>query len=133
MSDTIPSDLLELFEKRTFAHLATIMPNGSPQVTPVWCDWDGECVRINSATGRQKDLNMRRNPEVAMSLLDPDNPYRYLEVRGTVIEITTDGADDHIDALAKKYMDADRFPYHSDKEERVIYRIRPRSFTTNAH
>jgi len=125
----VPREFLDLFEKKAFAHLATIMPDGSPQVTPVWCDYDGEFVRVNSALGRQKDKNMRRDPRVALSLLDPDNPYRYLEVRGRVVEITEEGADRHIDSLAKKYMNLDKYPYRRPGEIRVIYKIMPEHTT----
>src|SRR5579884_197905 len=86
MAADIPEKYRDLFSKRAFAHLATLMPDGQPQVTPVWCDFDGKYVRVNSARGRQKDRNMRRNPNVAMAISDPDNPYRYLEVRGRVID-----------------------------------------------
>src|SRR5215467_5570436 len=103
MATKIPDQFRDLFEKKAFAHLATIMKDGTPQVTPVWCDFDGTHVRVNSAKGRIKDKNMRRNPNVALAVQDPDNPYRYLAVRGKVVEITEKGADDHIDALAKKY------------------------------
>src|SRR6516164_868666 len=80
MSSVIPDKYLDLFQKRAFANLATLMPDGTPQVTPVWVDWDGTHVLINSARGRQKDKNMQQNAAVSMSILDPDNPYRYLEV-----------------------------------------------------
>jgi PPOX class probable F420-dependent enzyme len=125
MPTTIPEKFRDLFEKPAFAHLATLMPDGRPQVTPVWCDFDGEHIRINSARGRQKDRNMRRDPRVSLSLMDPDNPYRYMEVRGRVIEITEDGADAHIDSLAKKYMGVDAYPYRAANEVRVIYKIEP--------
>mgnify|MGYP001577375420 FL=1 len=82
MSNCIPETYRDLFQKRAFAHLATLMPDGTPQVTPVWCDYDGTYIRINSARGRVKDRNMRRNPQVALGIMDPDNPYRYLAVRG---------------------------------------------------
>jgi PPOX class probable F420-dependent enzyme len=88
MPNTIPESYRDLFQKKAFAHLATIMPDGTPQVTPVWCDYDGTYIRINSAKGRVKDHNMRRNPQVALEIMDPDNPYRYLAVRGRVAEIT---------------------------------------------
>lgn len=113
----------DLFEKRAFAHVATLMPNGSPQVTPVWFDYDGQYIRINSAKGRQKDRNLRRDARVALSIQDPDNPYRYLQLRGRVVELTEEGADDHIDLLAKKYTGADRYPFRKAEEVRVIYKI----------
>jgi PPOX class probable F420-dependent enzyme len=125
MAATIPESFRDLFVKRAFAHLGTVMADGSPQVTPVWCDLDGDCIRVNSAKGRVKDKNMRRNQKVALSILDPDNPYRYLAVRGAVEEITEKGADAHIDSLAKKYLGKDRYPYRQRGEVRVIYRIRP--------
>ena len=130
MSDqVIPEEFLDLFEKRAFAHLATIMPNGSPQVTPVWCDFDGTHVVVNSAKGRRKDRNMRRDRRVSLEISDPDNPYRYLEVRGEVEVITEDGADGHIDKMAKKYMDLDSYPYRRPGEIRVLYKIRPEHTT----
>jgi PPOX class probable F420-dependent enzyme len=125
MTATIPEKFRDLLTKKTFAHLATIMPDGSPQVTPVWFDFDGGHVRINSAKGRVKDKNMRRNGQVALAIQDPENPYRYLAVRGRVEEITEAGADAHIDFLAKKYLGQDRYPYRQPGEVRVIYRIRP--------
>jgi PPOX class probable F420-dependent enzyme len=84
---------------------------------------------INSAKGRQKDRNMRRNPAVSLAIQDPDNPYRYLEVRGRVVDITEEGAEAHIDKLAKKYLNADSYPYRREDEVRVIYRIEPEHTT----
>jgi PPOX class probable F420-dependent enzyme len=125
MAASVPDNFKDLFQKKAFANLATVMPDGSPQVTPVWFDWDGSHIRINSAKGRVKDRNMRRTPKVALAILDPDNPYRHLAVRGRVVEMTEQGADDHIDALAKKYLGQDRYPYRRPGEVRVIYRIQP--------
>lgn len=126
----IPEKFRDLFDKKAFAHVVTMMPDDTPQVTPVWVDYDGSHVIINSARGRQKDKNLRRNPNVALSIQDPDNPYRYLEVRGRVTEITEDGADQHIDKMAKKYMGVDRYPGRSPGEVRVIYKIEPQHFTS---
>jgi PPOX class probable F420-dependent enzyme len=125
MAASVPDNFKDLFQKKAFANLATVMPDGSPQVTPVWFDWDGSHIRINSAKGRVKDRNMRRTPKVALAILDPDNPYRHLAVRGRVVEMTEQGADDHIDALAKKYLGQDRYPYRRPGEVRVIYTIQP--------
>ena len=125
MPAEIPQKFLDLFTKKAFASLATLMPDGTPQVTPVWCDLDGKYVRFNSARGRQKDRNVRRDPRVAMSVTDPDNPYRYLEVRGRVVEITEQGADQHIDSLAKKYMGVDKYPLRQPGEVRVTYKVEP--------
>lgn len=126
----INPELHDLFHKKTFAHLTTLMPDGSPQTSPVWIDLDGEHVLVNSAAGRLKDKNMRRDPRVALSLTDPDNPYRALMIRGKVVDITTDGADAHIDALAKRYLGQDRYPYRGPDEVRVIYRIEPTRVST---
>ena len=124
MSGTIPEKYRDLFSKRAFASLATLMPDGRPQVTPVWIDYDGDHIIFNSAKGRQKDKNVRRDPRVAITLIDPENPYRYLEIRGSVVEITEDGADAHIDKMAKKYLGVDKYPYGSAGEQRVIYKIK---------
>lgn len=125
MAENIPDRYSDLFQKKAFANLATLMPDGTPQVTPVWVDYDGTHVLVNSARGRQKDKNMERNPAVALSILDPDNPYRYLEVRGRVADITEEGAEEHIDKMAKKYMGVDKYPYRRPGEVRVLYRIKP--------
>ena len=130
MAGTIPESYRDLFSKRAFAHLATLMPDGSPQVTPVWCDYDGTHIRVNTAKGRIKDRNMRRNQRVALSIMDPDNPYRYLAVRGRVEEITEASADSHIDSLAKKYLGKDRYPFRQPGEVRVLYKIRPERVST---
>lgn len=121
----IPDSFTDLFQKKAFAQLATIMRDGSPQVTPVWCEFDGTHIVINSAKGRTKDLNMRRNPNVALSVQDPENPYRHLSLQGKVVEITEDGADAHIDKLSKKYTGKDVYPNRRSGEVRVIYRILP--------
>ena len=125
MTNVIPAGFVDLFEKKSLAHLATLMPDGTPQVTPVWVEYDGRHVVVNSARGRQKDRNMRANAAVALSICDPDNPYRYLEVRGRVVEITEQGADAVIDRLAKKYLGKDRYPFRAPGEVRVTYRIEP--------
>jgi hypothetical protein len=125
MSEVIPQKYLDLFQKKAFANLATLMPDGRPQVTPVWCDFDGTHVIVNSAKGRRKDRNMRRDPRVALSIMDPDNPYRYLEIRGRVVEITEQGADGHINKMAKKYLNLDQYPSRQPGEVRVMYRIEP--------
>ncbi|HEY4748800.1 MAG TPA: PPOX class F420-dependent oxidoreductase [Steroidobacteraceae bacterium] len=121
----IPASHLDLFKKKAFAHLATLMADGNPQSTPVWVDYDGQNVVINTAEGRQKDKNMQRDGRVALSISDPDNPYRYLEVRGHVVERTHTGADQHIDAMAKKYLGQDKYPYRRPGEVRVIYKVAP--------
>ncbi|MDE3096395.1 MAG: PPOX class F420-dependent oxidoreductase [Chloroflexota bacterium] len=101
------------------------MKDGSPQVTPVWVDLDGDQILVNSEQKRVKTRNMRRDPRVALSVQEPGNPYRYLEVRGRVTEITADGAAAHIDKLAKKYLGQDRYPFNQPGDVRVIIRITP--------
>jgi PPOX class probable F420-dependent enzyme len=120
----IPEKYLDLFQKPAFAHLATLMPDGSPQVTPVWIDFDGEYVLVNSARGRQKDRNMTGNAHVALAISDPANPYRFVQVRGVVAEITEQGAAEHIEALAQKYTGAG-YRGWAPGMVRVIYKIRP--------
>jgi PPOX class probable F420-dependent enzyme len=130
MAEQIPDGFKDILNKRGYAHLATLMQDGSPQVTPVWYDFDGNYIRINTAKGRLKDKNMRRAKQVALSIQDPDNPYRYLAIRGDIEEITENGADAHIDSLAKKYLDKDRYPFRAPGEVRVIYKIRPEKVST---
>jgi PPOX class probable F420-dependent enzyme len=130
MAAAIPEQHKDLLSKVAFAHLATLMPDGSPQVTPVWFDFDGALFRVNSAKGRVKDKNMRRNKKVALSVQDPENPYRYLAIQGEVEEITEEGADTHIDSLAKKYLGKDKYPFRGPGEVRVIYKIRPLKLNT---
>ncbi len=125
MAATIPDKYKDLFQKKAFAHLATLMPDGSPQVTPVWFDVEDGLIRVNSARGRVKDRNMRRTPTVALSIIDPDDPYRYLGILGREVDVTEQGADAHIDALAKKYIGQDRYPWRQPGEVRVTYKIRP--------
>jgi PPOX class probable F420-dependent enzyme len=117
----------DIFDKKAFCHLATVGTDGRPQVTPVWCDFDGTHVRINTARGRVKDRNLKENPRVALSAQDPDNPYRYVQVRGRVTEMTEQGADAHIDALAKKYIGKDKYPNRQSGEVRVMVKITPES------
>lgn len=127
----IPEKFLDLLtSKKAYAHLATTMADGSPQVTPVWFEYDGEVIIVNSAIGRTKDRNMKRDARVALSIQDPDNPYRYLQIRGMVVEITTDGADASIDRLALKYLGQERYPGRRLGEVRVVYKIQPQSTTT---
>jgi PPOX class probable F420-dependent enzyme len=121
----IPEKYLDLTEKKAFAQLATLMPDGSPHVAPVWFEYDGKHILVNTAKGRVKDQNMRHDPRVGIDVLDPDNPYRHLSIRGKVVEITEKGADDHIDKLTKKYTGQDKYPYRGPGEVRVIYKIEP--------
>src|SRR5207245_10933154 len=125
MNEVIPEKCLDLFEKQAFGSRCTLRKDGSPQVTPVWVDYDGKLVRFNSAKGRVKDKNVRRDPRVSVSLQDPANPYRYLEIRGRVVEITEKGADDHINKLSQKYLGKPVYHYRQPGEVRVTYKIEP--------
>ncbi|MGA3006101.1 MAG: PPOX class F420-dependent oxidoreductase [Acetobacteraceae bacterium] len=124
----IPAGFHDLLtDKKAFANLATIMPDGSPQVTPVWFDYTNGRIRVNTAKGRVKARNMSEGSRVALSILDPDNAYRYLQVRGKVVHVIETGAKEHIDSLAKKYLGKDVYPWHNPKDVRVIYEIEPLS------
>jgi PPOX class probable F420-dependent enzyme len=127
-TSTIPEKFVPLLtQKKAFADLATLMPDGSPQVTPVWFDYKNGKFIVNTAKGRVKDRNMSGNPKVALSIIDPDNPYSHLAVRGKVVRRTEEGADASIDALAKKYLGQDKYPFRQPGEVRVIYEIEPTS------
>ena len=121
----IPQAYRDLFDKKSFAHVATVGADGSPQVTPVWIDQEGQYIRFNTARGRVKTRNLERTPKIALSVQDPENPYRYIQVRGRVVEVTEKGADAHIDALAKKYLGQDRYPYRQPGEVRVMVKVMP--------
>ena len=121
----MPDSHRDLFRKQTFAHVATLMPDGMPHVTPVWIDYDADANRVlvNTALGRQKHVNVQRDPRITVSMTDPDDPYRALSVMGEVDEMTEEGAASHIDALEQRYRGNDE--YLGDRSDRVILRIRP--------
>jgi len=121
----IPQQYRDIVDKRVFASFATLMPDGQPQVTPVWIDADNGHLLINTAKGRQKHRNVERDPRVAVTLVDPDNPYRYVEVRGRVVEMTERGAVEHIDKMAKKYLGKDKYPFAQPGEQRILLKIEP--------
>jgi PPOX class probable F420-dependent enzyme len=121
----IPDDAVHLLEGTHLAHIATINADGSPQVTPVWVDHDGDTVLINTARGRLKDRNLARDPRVSISIVDAANPYQPLLIQGKAVEITEDGADGHIDKLAKRYLDEDVYPFRGPGEVRLLVRIAP--------
>jgi PPOX class probable F420-dependent enzyme len=127
----IPEKYLDLLQqKKAFASLATVMPDGTPQVTPVWLDYKDGAIRVNTAKGRVKARNMKEGSPVALSIMDPDNPYRYIQVRGRVKRVIEEGASAHIDALAKKYLGQDKYPYSQPGEVRVMYEIEPTATQT---
>ncbi len=116
MAEKLPEKYADLLDnKKAFANLGTLNRDGSPQVTPVWVDYDGKHVRFNSARGRQKDKNIARDPRVSLAIQDPENPYRYLEIR--------------INSLSKKYLGKDVYPFRQPGEKRVMYKIEPQHFS----
>jgi len=125
MSETFTDTARAIFAKKTLVHVASLGSDGAPNVTPVWCELDGDDVIINTALGRAKARNLANDGRVALSLTDPDDPYSMVAVRGMVVGFTTDGADDVIDRLAKKYLDVDSYPFRREGEIRVTVRIRP--------
>lgn len=129
MAGELSAAVRKLIEAPNFGHIATVMPDGSPQVTPVWVDTDGTHLLINSAEGRQKMRNLKRDSDVAVSIADQSNPYSWAQIRGKVVEMTHEGADAHIDKMAKKYMGQDSYPFRSASEQRVILRILPSKVT----
>jgi PPOX class probable F420-dependent enzyme len=123
---SIPDKFLDLVQqKKAFANLATVMADGSPQVTPVWFDYTNGAIRVNTAKGRVKSRTLRAGAPVALAIMDPDNAYRYLQIRGRVRGSTEQGADAHIDSLAKKYLGKDTYPFRQPGEVRVMYEIEP--------
>jgi PPOX class probable F420-dependent enzyme len=119
----LPAGLVKLLSEPNFAFLATLMPDGSPQVTPVWVDTDGRYILVNTAEGRQKTRNVRRDARVALAVTDRANPYMWAAVRGRVVGLTHEGADAHIDKLAQKYLGQERYPWRRPGEQRVIVTI----------
>ena len=125
---SIPDNYLDLLqEKKAFANLATVRADGSPQVTPVWVDYNGGLIRFNTAKGRVKARILKPGSPVALAIMDPDNPYRYIQIRGRVRRVLEQGADAHIDSLAKKYLGKDQYPFRQPGEVRLMYEIEPLS------
>lgn len=129
MSSLIPSEYLDLLQRPIVVSLVTLMPDNQPQATPVWFSFDGERLWVNTARGRQKDENMTERPQVTVLSIDPNNPYRYIEVRGVIDEITEEGAVDHINQLSAAYVNQPEYyarnPEQRNRETRVIFKIRP--------
>lgn len=128
-SSIIPESHADILEKKGFAHVATIGPNQAPQSSPVWYEWDGNELSFSQTTGRQKYRNLKKTPSIALSIMDPDNPYRYMEIRGVVDRIDEDPDNAFIDSMAKKYIDQDAYPWHQPGDHRVIVRVRPQHTT----
>ena len=125
----VPQDREDILTKRSFAHIATIGPNGEPHSSPVWIDWDGQYLKFSQTTSRQKVRNLKRDPRIAVSVHDPDQPYRYLEVRGKVARIEDDPDKAFINKMAKKYIDEDVYPWSQPGEQRVVVYVEPEHTT----
>ena len=126
---TIPASHADLLDSKALAHVATIGPDGAPQNNPVWFGWDGTHVLFSQTTGRQKYRNLQGEPRVALAIVDAENPYRYLEIRGVVAEIVDDEGNAFIDSMAQKYIDQPQYPWHQPGDHRVIVKVLPGSTT----
>jgi PPOX class probable F420-dependent enzyme len=125
MADVLSEKARALIARPVLASLATLNPDGSPQITPLWVDRDGDDVVFNTAQGRKKARNLERDSRIAVTVIDPDDPYNVVAFRGTVTDVSTDGADAHIDALAKKYLGVDSYPMRREGEVRIRVTVRP--------
>ena len=125
----IPEKYADILDKVAFANVATIGPHGEPQNNPVWFEWDGERLKFSQTKTRQKYKNLQREPRVAISIIDPDNPYRYLELRGELVQVEEDPDNAFIDKMAKKYIDMDEYPYHQPGDERIVLYVLPEHAT----
>ena len=125
----IPEGYRDLLETTALVHVATLGPDGEPQNNPVWFGWDGEHIKISQTKARQKYRNMNREPRVALSMVDPENPYRYLEVRGDVVRVEEDPDNDFINAMSEKYLGLEEYPMHQPGDERVVVYVRPQHTT----
>ena len=125
----IPEAYLGLLDTTALAHIATLGPNGEPQNNPVWFDFDGERIKFSQTKTRQKYRNIQREPRIALSIVDPENPYKYLEIRGTVDQVDEDPNLEFINAMAKKYLGIEEYPYHQPGDERIVLYVRPEHTT----
>ena len=121
----VTPEVAKLIKDKNFASFATTMPDGSPQVSPVWVDYDDNLILVNTAKGRTKEKNIQKNKKVALSIFDMNNPYEMVTIRGTITEQTTNGADLHIDKMAKKYLNLDKYPLRNHDETRLLLKIKP--------
>ena len=129
-TNTLSPEVQEFLATRVYVHLATLMADGSPQVSPVWAETDGDLIVVNSAAGRVKDINIRRDARVALSATHPDNPFKALMIRGRVVKVAEEGAEEGIDRLARKYIGTDRYEWRRPGEVRVVYYIQPETVKT---
>lgn len=121
----ITDSAINLFKGKNFGFIASLMNDGSPQLTPVWIDYEGQFLLVNTAEGRTKQKNFERDPRVAVSVIDQNNPYNMISIRGKVVQQTSNGADEHIDKLAKRYLGVDKYPFRAPNEKRIILKIKP--------
>lgn len=128
-SSVIPEKYADILDSKSLAHIATIGPNGAPQNNPVWFDWDGSQVKFSQTKTRQKYKNLQRDSRISLSIVDPENPYRYLELRGQVSKVEEDPENEFINAMAKKYLDKDIYPFHQPGDERVVLYVEPKHAT----
>lgn len=126
----IPDSHTDILDKQAFASVATIGPNGEPQNSPVWFGWDGSRIRFSQTKTRQKYRNTRTDRRVSLSILDPDDPYRYLEIRGVVVDVEDDPDLAFINSMAHKYLGLDRYPWHQPGDERIVIVVEPTHTTT---
>lgn len=125
MANVLSEKQVNLIQGKNFAHIGTLSDDGSPQVTPVWIDWDGQHILFNTEQKRAKTKNLQSDPRVAVCISNSENPYQYVEIRGRVVEMIEEGADAHIDKMAKKYMGQEKYPFHKPGDVRVIVKIEP--------
>ena len=125
----VPQEFADLLRTTTVAHIATIGPKGEPQITPVWFDWDGNTIRFSQTKARQKFRNLQRDPRIALSIVDPNNPYRYLEIRGKVVRIEEDPDLHFLNAMTKRYLGRDTYPWHQPGDEHFVIVIQPEHTT----
>ena len=125
MTSNISPEVTKLIEDKNFAFVATLMKDDSPQITPVWIDLVDGMILVNTAKGRVKQKNVSRDPRVAIAIVDRNNPYNMVTIQGNVVEQTAEGADKHIDKMAKKYLGVDKYPFAMPGEERILLKITP--------
>jgi PPOX class probable F420-dependent enzyme len=129
-TNVVPTSHADLLESTALAHVATIGPNGEPQANPVWFGWDGKHLKFSLTKTRQKSKNLKQDPRVAISIVDPENPYRYLEIRGRQVRVDPDPEKAFIDEMANKYLGVEKYPWSQPGDERIIIVIEPEHTTS---
>ena len=131
MADAIEGRVRELIDAKNFVHVATVRDDGSPHVVPVWGDTDGQYVLLNTDPSRDWPKQAQPDDKVTLNVMNLDNPYEYVEIQGRVDEVVESDADEHLDKLAKKYLDLDEYPFSEEGQERVIVKIEPERIRHN--